>query len=175
MGSDFFYVPNIVHTTCPYILHFLPELVSFCLATVFLMPKKLGNTESVLIASCACEKGAFSSDVLQHIHLADGNVEAAVTRQGWICHCKGPLCWRAWQGWHAREPSVEQCLAMCIVITGLVAKFSVNSCTVLMAVLKSKVSEQTLHAVNVSFTNPFYMRSQEFIVSLIEVLAVISK
>lgn len=64
---------------------------------------------------------------------------------------------------------------MCIVITALVAKFSVNSCTVLMAVLKSKASEQTPHAVNMSFRNPFYMRSQEFIVGLTEVLAVVSK
>lgn len=106
MGLDFFYVHNVVHAPSPYILHFLPELVSFCLATIFLMPKKLGNRESVLIASCACEKGAFSSDVLRHVHLADGKVEAAVTRQGWECHCESPLCWGAWQGWHAKEPSV---------------------------------------------------------------------
>ena len=67
---------------------------------------------------------------------------------------------------------MEQCLAVCIVITALVAKFFVSSCTVLTVVLKSEASEQTPHATNVSFRNAFYMRSQEFIVSLIEVVAV---
>lgn len=70
---------------------------------------------------------------------------------------------------------MEQCLAMCSIITALVAKFSVSSCAVLAAVLKSQASEQILRSVNVSFRNLFYVQSQEFIVSLIEVLALLVK
>lgn len=58
---------------------------------------------------------------------------------------------------------------MCIIITDLVAKFSVNFHVVLMVVLKSEALEQTLCAISVSYGN---MQSQEFAVSLIKVLAV---
>lgn len=48
-----------------------------------LTSKKLGLIESVLIASSACEKAAFSSDGLQQVHHADGKVGAVVTEPGW--------------------------------------------------------------------------------------------
>lgn len=70
---------------------FYSRINFFLFSQNFALPKKLGNTESVLIACCACEKVAFSGHVLQHVHLADGEVEAAVTEQGWECHCKSPL------------------------------------------------------------------------------------
>lgn len=165
--TSFTYVTwiSLLHTPSPYIPHFLSELIYLCLARILLMPKKLDNTESVLLSCCACEKVALSGDTLQHVHLADEKVEAAVTGQGWECRCKSPSRWGVWWGWHAKEPGVEQCLAMCIVITAFVAKFSVNSCTVLTVVLKSEASEQTPYAISMSFRNPFYMRSQEFIVN----------
>lgn len=139
------------------------------------MPVKLSHTERVLTACHASEKAAFSSNMLQHVHLTDGKVEAAVSGQRWECCFKSPLYWGAWQGWRAKEPSVEQCLAMCIIITALVAKFSVSSCAVLAAVLKSKALEQILPSVNGSYRNPFYVQSQELIVNLIEVLAVLAE
>lgn len=149
---------SLLHALSPFILHFLPELISSYSVIVLLVPKNLSHTERVLTACHACEKAEFSSSVLQHVHLTDSKVEAAETRQGWECCFKGPLCWGAWQAWCAKEPSVEQCLAMCIIITALADKFPVSSCAVLAAVLKSKAAEQILHSVNVNFGNPFYVQ-----------------
>lgn len=137
---------SLLHTLSPFIPYFLPELISSCSVTVLLVPEKLSHTERVLIACHASEKAGFSSNVLQHVHLTDGKIEAAETGQRWECCIKSPLCWGAWQRWGAKETSVEHCLARCIIITTLVVKFPVSSCAVLAEVLKGKASEQILHS-----------------------------
>lgn len=68
-----------------------------------------------------------------------------------------PFTLRSLAGVTCKEPGGEQCLATRIVITALVAKFCVNSCIVLMVILKSEASEQTPQAINVSFRNTFYI------------------